>query len=44
MLVKTSKGNIVEATTDDRGRIYLGSEYANSDVEVAILSVDGEEP
>ena len=23
--------------TDDRGRIYLGSEFANSEVEVAIV-------
>jgi len=39
MLVKIEKGDIVEATTDDRGRIYLGSEYANTEVEVAILDV-----
>jgi len=25
-------------STDDRGRVYLGSEYANSEVELAILS------
>ena len=40
MLVETSKGDIVEATTDDRGRIYLGTEYANTEVEVAILDAE----
>lgn len=25
--------------TDDRGRVYLGSEYANKKVKVAILEV-----
>jgi hypothetical protein len=36
--IEISKDDIVEATTDDRGRIYLGTEYANRSVEVAILS------
>lgn len=40
MLVKINKDDIVEASTDDRGRIYLGSEYADTDVEVAILNPD----
>lgn len=40
MHVKVSKEDIVEATTDDRGRIYLGSDYANQSVEVAILDAD----
>lgn len=40
MKVVISKGDIVEAPTDERGRIYLGTEYANSEVEVAILDVE----
>jgi len=35
-----SKDDIVEATTDARGRVTLGSEYANSEVQLAILEVD----
>jgi hypothetical protein len=38
MKVEISKSDIVEATTDSRGRIYLGTEYANKNVEVAILN------
>lgn len=37
MRVHVSKDDIVESTTDDRGRIYLGTEYANQTVEVAVL-------
>ena len=37
MDVNVSKDDIVEATTDDRGRVYLGTEYANRSVEVAVL-------
>lgn len=37
MKVSVSKDDIVEGTTDSRGRIYLGTEYANKTVEVAIL-------
>lgn len=35
-----SKDDIVEATTDARGRLTLGSEYADADVQLAILDVD----
>ena len=35
-----SKDEIVEATTDSRGRVTLGSEYANSEVQLAILEVN----
>ena len=38
MKVELRKDDIIEASTDDRGRVYLGSEYANQSVEVAILS------
>jgi len=33
---------LVERATDDRGRLTLGSEYANADVTVAVLEVDDE--
>lgn len=37
-----SKDDIVEATTDSRGRVTLGSEYADSEIQLAILEVDTE--
>jgi hypothetical protein len=30
--------------TDDRGRIYLGTEYANKRVTVAVVDVESDEP
>ncbi|MFC5971657.1 hypothetical protein ACFPYI_09970 [Halomarina salina] len=30
--------------TDDRGRIYLGTEYANKRVTVAVVDVDSDRP
>lgn len=30
--------------TDDRGRIYLGTEYANKRVTVAVVEVESEHP
>ena len=30
--------------TDDRGRIYLGTEYANKRVTVAVVEVESNEP
>jgi hypothetical protein len=30
--------------TDDRGRIYLGTEYANKRVTVAVVEVESERP
>jgi len=38
-----SKDEIVEATTDSRGRLTLGSEYANEQVTVAVLKREGSE-
>ncbi len=35
---------IKSATTDDRGRIYLGTEFANKDVTVAIVDVSESGP
>lgn len=39
-----SKDDIVEASADSRGRVYLGTEYAEKDLQLAILEVedDGE--
>jgi len=37
-----SKDEIVEATTDSRGRLTLGSEYANQNVTVAVLEAGDE--
>lgn len=33
----TIDGDKVEGPTDDRGRLYLGSEYADQDVTVLVL-------
>lgn len=30
--------------TDDRGRIYLGTEYANKRVTVAVVDVENDQP
>ena len=38
MHVKISKDDIIEASTDSRGRVYLGSQYADCEVELAILA------
>ena len=37
MKVEIDPDSVVKRTTDGRGRIYLGSEYANKTVEVAVL-------
>lgn len=34
---------ILEKRTDSRGRATLGSEYANKQVQLAVLEVDSEE-
>ncbi len=38
-----SKDQIIEAETDSRGRLTLGSDYADSKVQVAVLEVEPEE-
>lgn len=38
-----SKDDIVEKTADSRGRITLGSAFADKDVQLAILEVKDEE-
>ena len=41
MKVHIDPDDVIKKGTDDRGRIYLGSEYANKTVEVAVLDSDG---
>jgi len=43
MDVKVDPEDILKQPTDNRGRIYLGSEYANKTVEIAVLEVDSKE-
>lgn len=38
-----SKEQIIEKRADSRGRVTLGREYVNKDVQRAVLEVDGEE-
>ena len=42
MKVEVSVKNLKEKTADSRGRITLGSEYADKTVTVAILEVEEE--
>jgi len=42
MKVDVDPDDIQKASTDDRGRVYLGPEYANSEVEVAVLDADND--
>lgn len=37
--ISVETSDIIDGKTDDRGRLRLGPEYKNSDVEVAVLSV-----
>ena len=38
-----SKDQIIEKRADNRGRVTLGSEYANKEVQLAVLEVEGED-
>lgn len=38
MKVEIDPDDVKKRTTDDRGRVYLGTEYANVDVEVVVLN------
>lgn len=40
MEVDVDPDDITKRPTDDRGRVYLGSEYANTNVEVVVLAHD----
>jgi len=37
MKIDVHPDEVDEYSTDDRGRVYLGTEYANSSVELAIV-------
>lgn len=41
-IVIDGKERLIEATTDSRGRVTLGSEYGNKDVTLAVVDVEGE--
>ena len=43
MKVHVEPEDIVKRSTDDRGRIYLGSKYANKVVEAAVLNPEDDE-
>lgn len=43
MQVEIDPTDVQKLSTDDRGRVYLGTEYANRTVEVAVLDVDADE-
>ncbi|WP_336345974.1 hypothetical protein [Halalkalicoccus ordinarius] len=38
-----SKDQIIEKRTDSRGRVTLGSEFANREVQLAVLEAEGED-
>lgn len=40
MKVHVNPDDLVQGTTDERGRIYLGPEHANAQITVAILDTD----
>jgi hypothetical protein len=39
MNIDVHPDDVDEYTTDDRGRVYLGTEYANEEVELAVVGV-----
>lgn len=39
MKVDVSPDDVDTYETDDRGRVYLGTEYADGEVEIAVLGV-----
>lgn len=43
MKVEIDPDDVTKKSTDDRGRFYLGSDYAGQTVEIAILGVQDEE-
>ncbi|QCC46935.1 hypothetical protein [Halobellus limi] len=42
--MKVTAKDLRTKETDDRGRIYLGTEYANKRVTVAVVEVDSDRP
>lgn len=43
MRVEVDPDDVQVLTTDHRGRVYLGPEFADSEVEVAVLDADRED-
>lgn len=43
-MTKVEAEDLRTKDTDDRGRIYLGTEYANKQVTVAVVDVESERP
>ncbi|ELY87875.1 hypothetical protein C483_18298 [Natrialba hulunbeirensis JCM 10989] len=43
-MTKVDARDLQTNETDDRGRIYLGTEYANKRVTVAVVEVDSNHP
>lgn len=43
-MTKVNAREIQTNETDDRGRIYLGTEYANKRVTVAVIEVESDRP
>jgi len=43
-IMKIDADELQTNTTDDRGRIYLGTEYANKRVTVAVVDVENDHP
>lgn len=44
MLMKVDATDLKTNETDDRGRVYLGTEYANKRVTVAVVEVESDRP
>ncbi|MDZ7688751.1 MAG: hypothetical protein U5J64_08540 [Halobacteriales archaeon] len=42
--MKVDADELQTSETDDRGRIYLGTEYANKRVTVAVVEVESDRP
>ncbi|WP_117594455.1 hypothetical protein [Haloprofundus halophilus] len=42
--MKVDAQDLRTSDTDDRGRIYLGTEYANKRVTVAVVEVENDQP
>ncbi len=43
-MTKVDARDLQTNETDDRGRIYLGTEYANKRVTVAVVAVESDHP
>jgi len=43
-MTKVNARDIQTNETDDRGRIYLGTEYANKRITVAVIEVESDRP